>query len=100
MHSLRWISLLLMVVVVLGCGCNRHPASARECEAILSRLIDLELSESGYRDPVLRARWQEDLGRRLAPDLDRCRGREVRGSLSACLAAAKMSEEIVHRCLE
>lgn len=81
-------------------GCNGHPASASECSAILERLIDLELSESGYRDPVLRARWQQDLFRRFAPDLDRCRGREVRISLRTCLATAGSSEEIAHRCLD
>jgi hypothetical protein len=97
MHSLRWISLLMLVATT---GCDRHPASAGECEAILHRLIDLELSESGYRDPVLRTRWQQDLARRFAPDLDRCRGREVRASLLVCLPAARSSEGIVHRCLD
>jgi hypothetical protein len=93
---------LLLVVLVVGefLGCNRHPASADECEAILHRLIDLELSESGYRDPVLRTRWQQDLVRRFAPDLDRCRGRELRSSIRACIATARSSEEIVHRCLD
>ncbi len=94
--------LLLFVVLVAGelSGCNRHPARVDECEAILNRLIELELSESGYRDSVLRARWQQDLARRFAPDMDRCRGREVRGSLRTCLATARSSEEIVHRCLD
>ncbi len=93
---------LLLVVLVVGeiSGCNRHPASTDECEAILYRLIDLELSESGYRDPVLRMRWQQDLVRRFAPDLDRCRGRELRSSIRACIATAQSSEEIVHRCLD
>ena len=93
---------LLLVVLVGGeiSGCNRHPASTDECEAILHRLIDLELSEAGYRDPVLRTRWQLDLVRRFAPDLDRCRGRELRSSIRACIATARSSEEIVHRCLD
>jgi hypothetical protein len=97
MHSLRWIPLLVLFATT---GCTRHPASADECEAILHRLIDLELSESGYRDPVLRTRWQQDLIHRFAPDLDRCRGRKVRGSLGTCLATARSSEEIVHHCLD
>jgi hypothetical protein len=98
MHLLR---LFFLVLVVAGfSGCNRHPASDDECEAILHRLIDLELSESGYRDPVLRTRWQEDLVRRFSPDLNRCRGQKVRSSLWTCLATARSSEEIVHRCLD
>jgi protein TonB len=95
MHRLRWIPLLLLVAAA---GCKRHPASATECEAILQRLIELELSESGYHDPVLRARWQQDLLHRFASDLDRCRGLEVPNSLRACLAGAHHSEDIVHRC--
>jgi len=90
MHAVRWISLLLLLAAT---GCNRHPASAGECEAILNRLIELELNESGYRDPVLRARWQQDLVRRFAPDLDLCRGRDVPSSLRACLSKAYHSEE-------
>jgi hypothetical protein len=86
MHSLRWISLVLVVVV--GCGCNPHPASTGECEAILQRLVELELSEPGYRDPVLLTLWQQDLVRRFAPYLDRCRGREVPNSLRDCLTAS------------
>lgn len=98
MHLLRLIFLVLVLSELSGC--NRHPASADECEAILHRLVDLELTESGYGDPVLRTRWQQDLVRRFAADLNRCRGREVRSSLSTCLATARSSEEIAHRCLD
>jgi len=97
MHFWRWISL---VIAVVACGCNRHPASSGECEAVLQRLVELELNESGYRDTVLRARWQQDLARRFAPDLDRCRGREVPSSLRACLTKARHSEEIAHHCFD
>jgi hypothetical protein len=103
MHALRWISLVLVVLVVLvavGCGCNRHPASTGECEAIVLRLVELELGESGYQDPVLRIRWRQDLVHRFAPDLDRCRGREVPNALRACLTKAHHSEEIAHRCFD
>jgi hypothetical protein len=96
-------SRFLLWVVLVVCefsGCNRHPARADECEAILHRLIDLELSESGYRDPVLRTRWQQDLVRRFAPDLERCRGRKLRSSIRTCIATARSSEEMVHQCLD
>jgi hypothetical protein len=81
-------------------ACHRRPASIEDCHAVLERLVDLELSESGYRDPVLRTRWQQDLGRRFAPDLERCRGLTVRHDLRACLASARTPEEVTHRCLE
>ena len=67
---------------------------------MLNRLIDLELVESGYRDPALRARWLQNLERRFAPDLARCRNQKVRDDLHACLASARTPEEIVHRCLD
>ena len=95
---------LLLMLLALGAtassGCRRHPATPDDCRAVLDRIIDLELGESGYRDPVLRARWQRDLGRRFAPDLERCRGLTMRNDLGACLAAARSAEEIVHRCLD
>ena len=81
-------------------SCHRHTASTADCAAVLDRLVELELNESGYRDPVLGARWQKDLERRFGPDLARCRGLTVRNELGKCLTAAHSSEEITHRCLE
>ncbi len=99
MGLLRLLFLVLVVSAEFS-GCNRHPASVDDCKAILHRLVDLELSESGYRDPVLRTRWQQDLVRRFAPDLERCRGQKVRDSLLTCLATARSSEEVAHHCLD
>jgi len=89
--------LVLGAVAVLGCG--RHKATPDDCRAVLDRIIELELTESGYRDPVLRARWQQDLGRRFAPDLERCRGLTVKNDLRHCVENARTPEEIVHGCL-
>ena len=91
---------LIAVTSVVGAGCRRHAASAAECASVLDRLVEMELTESGYRDQILRARWQQDLGRRFAPDLERCRGQAVRDDLSACLVSARTSQEVTHRCLE
>jgi hypothetical protein len=91
---------LIAVTSVVGAGCRRHAASAAECASVLDRLVEMELTESGYRDQILRARWQQDLGRRFAPDLERCRGQAVRDDLSKCLVSAHTSEEVTHRCLE
>ena len=95
---------LLLAACVLGsiafAGCRRHPASAADCGAVLDRIIQLELTESGYRDPVLRARWQQDLARRFAPELTRCRGLTVQDDLGPCLGQARTPDEIVHRCLD
>jgi hypothetical protein len=91
---------LIVMLALAAPGCRRHAASTDDCNDVLNRLVDLELIESGYRDPALRARWQVDLARRFAPDLARCRNQEVRDDLHACLATARTPEEIVHRCLD
>jgi hypothetical protein len=91
---------LLAATSTFAAGCRRHSASAFECARVLDRLVEMELSESGYRDQALRARWQQDLERRFATDLERCRGLTVRDDLDECLASTRTSEEVTHRCLE
>jgi hypothetical protein len=81
-------------------GCHRHAASHADCRAVLDRLVDLELAESGYHDPALATRWRAELARRFEPDLARCRALRMRDDLAACLQRATSSEEIAHRCLE
>jgi hypothetical protein len=95
-----WFRHALLVSVLAVTGCRWHAATREECQAVLDRIVDLELTESGYRDPVLRARWQRELGRRFAPDLERCRGLTLRRDLRRCLAEARTPDEIVHRCLD
>jgi len=85
------------ILVVPACG--RRAATAADCRAMLDRLVDVELDESGFRDPVLRARSRDNFARRFAADLERCEGLMVPGDLKVCLAAARTTEEVVHRCL-
>jgi hypothetical protein len=81
-------------------GCHRHVASAADCRAVLDRLVELELKESGYRDPALAPRWQQELARRFAADLRHCQALRVRDDLPGCLRVAENPEEIAHRCLK
>lgn len=81
-------------------GCHRHTASAADCRAILDRLVALELKEQGFHDPALVPRWQEELARRFADDLRRCRAVRVGDDLDVCLRAAQNPEEIAHRCVK
>ena len=99
LNDLLCVGLIVMFVLAAS-GCRRHAATTEDCGDVLNRLIDLELVESGYRDPALRARWQQDLEHRFAPDLARCRNQKVRDDVRACLAGARTPEEIVHRCLD
>jgi hypothetical protein len=93
------LTALLSASAIIG-GCHRHVASASDCRAVLDRLVELELKESGYRDPSLAPRWQSELARRFEADLRRCQTLRVRDDLSSCLGLAGNAEEIAHRCLE
>jgi hypothetical protein len=90
---------LLVTISLMASGCARHRATPSDCAAILDRLVDLELSESGYRDPVVRARWQDDLRQRFSPDLEHCRKMTVPDDLVSCLATTNGAEDLTHRCL-
>ena len=93
---------LLGLILAAGglAGCHRRAATADDCRAVLERLIQLELAESGFRDPVLAARWTGTLDRELAPQLNGCVGRRVPIAVRACVAGARTAEEIAHRCLK
>ena len=92
---------ILIAVIALGAapGCRGRTATADDCRAILDRLIQIELAESGFHDPVLAERWQSNLERQLAPQFAGCQGKRVPADLRTCLAQARTQEEITHRCL-
>ena len=103
MNRMRRRSPITFVAIALlvSAGCGRHKATTADCRAVLDRIIELELSESpGYRDAVLRARWKSDLGRRFAPDIQRCQGLAVKNDLRRCLVDARSPDEMVHQCLD
>ncbi len=93
------LSLGLLWLGGAAAGCHSERASLQTCTEILDHLIELELRERGYRDPELARRKKRELATRFAPDLERCRGRLVRHDALECIARAKNTEEIGHRCL-
>ena len=95
----RTVALAGFLALVLG-GCHRHTATQADCRAILNRLVEMELTESGFHDPALVPRWQDELARRFEGDLRRCRAIRVRDDLAACLSAAQNPEQVAHRCVE
>jgi len=92
--------LILALAATASVGCRRHRAAQADCASILDRLVELELTESGYHDQVLRARWRTDLQQRLSGELERCRTFMVRDDLARCLSNATVPEDITHRCLK
>jgi hypothetical protein len=93
---------LLVATVLLAAlaGCHHHEATPADCRAILDRLVEMELAESGFHDPVLVPRWQGELAHRFDDDLRRCRSVRVRDDLPACLRAAQNPEQVAHRCMK
>ena len=98
----RWSALLIAGgVAALGAvgGCSRGDATVADCRAIFDRIVEIELSERGFRDPALALRKRDELAVLLAPELRRCVGRPLREGALACLRGAKSNEEVSHRCL-
>ena len=71
----RWV---VLAVPLLSLGCRSHQMTAADCQTVLDRIVDIELAESGYRDPVLSARRKAELRTRFAAELAVCEGRRVR----------------------
>lgn len=97
-----------LLVIGLGLGASAiyvwpqtftRRASIHDCEAILARIIVLELREQGYRDPALAARRAAELRTQFATDLARCVGRPLPASALECVKKAGSSEAISHHCL-
>jgi len=80
-------------------GCRREAATQAQCAEVLDRIIQLELAEQGFRDPVLVARKQVELRALLAPQLTACVDRRLPAGALECVRRARTAEEISHACL-
>lgn len=98
--SARQAIWMAAVAAALMAGCHRHVATEADCRAILDRLVEMELAESGFHDPALAPRWQDELARRFGDDLHRCRAVRVRDDLARCLREAQNPEQVAHRCIQ
>jgi hypothetical protein len=85
------------LVGVLACRSTR--ATADDCARILDKIVELELHERGFRDPVLLQRKRGEFHRRLGSELIECEGKLMRADAIACVKHATTTEEISHRCL-
>jgi hypothetical protein len=91
----------LLATVVAACvqSCTRERASEQQCHAIFDRIVEIELEEMGFRDPALAARHKTELQARYEPTLRGCVGHAISGRAMACVATAKTTEELSHKCL-
>ena len=96
----RTVRRMAIVLALSGLvACDRPRTTEADCQAILERIVALELRERGFSDPALVARKQAEMQRTLAGELHTCTGKRIRPKAMACVAEAASSEQISHRCL-
>ena len=94
-----WPVVTMIALVVVSCNMGKPAATAQDCRAILNRIVEIELAELGYRDPVLRAKKQSELAARYERELAACVGRPLATDALQCVEAATSTEQIAHDCL-
>ena len=87
---------------VSACG---HPATEAECQAIVERIVELELKAQKVTDPAeIAKRRGESLGTQgdsgKPAVLEGCVGRHITDRALACVRNADTASEITDRCLQ
>lgn len=80
-------------------SCTGERATEQQCHAIFDRIVEIELEEMGFRDPALAARHKTELRARYQSALRGCIGRDISAHALSCVATAKTTEELSHKCL-
>jgi len=94
------VSCVLSFCLTVGAsGCHRRHATEEDCARILDRIVEIELSERGFRDPILLERKRSTMHRLLDSELRECVGKRLNRTAISCVGHATSSEELSHRCL-
>ena len=91
-----WLGLWLTLSVA---GCTREGATEQQCHAIFDRIVEIELEEMGFRDAALASRRKQELRAQHHGAVRGCIGRPISADAIACVATAKTTEELSHKCL-
>ena len=92
------LALLCLLLGLAGCG-RRHVATQAECEAIVDRLVAMQIRQAGFRDPVLERKRADELRPRLAAQLAACRRLSLPDSVLTCARDATSPRALAHECL-
>jgi len=87
-----WLCFILM-------GCQTHPATQKDCETLVDRLVDVELSNRGFNDPVLTQKKRSYFRMQFADEIAHCIGRPLYKNSLTCTKTAPSTEAIAHQCL-
>jgi hypothetical protein len=89
--------LLAAAGLVVGCG---RPATQGDCDEIVGRITELELSEAKTGDPADVARQIVETKREFQAKAKReCVGKRITSHALACVRGAKTAQEVVRECL-
>lgn len=92
-------ALVALLFTVCLQSCTRERATEQQCHAIFDRIVEIELEEMGFRDVVLAARRKDELRARYQNAVRGCIGRDISARAMSCVATAKTTEELSHKCL-
>jgi len=93
--------LLFVLPIISTVACTRSRKATREdCEKIVESIIDLELTEIGYRDPTLNQLKKEAFKKTYAKNIAECTGKRLNLGAMHCIRSAKSAEAISHECLQ
>lgn len=100
-HRRRMRSLSAVLLMwVSSLGCSREPATQQQCQLILDRIVELELAEMGFADPVLLGRTQAEVRGRYRTELEACVGKPISEDAMDCAMRAQSAEELSHDCMK
>lgn len=93
----------LHIVAALGAfmlsACVAQRATEEDCATILDRIVELEIEELGYVDPVLSERYRASLTARYATRISECIGRPIPPGALECIQQMDTAEAVSHDCL-
>lgn len=93
----RW---LVMLASALLAACGR-PATQEDCDFIVGRIAELELSDTKSADPAEVAKQVAETKHEFQAKAKReCVGKRVTERALRCVRGAKTAEEIVRECLD
>ncbi len=89
---------LLASVLAVACG---KPATAEDCERIVTRITELQLKEANISEPNnVKAQVEETKQRFSEAAQKECIGRRISASSLECVESATSARQIVEECFD
>ena len=98
-----FVHLMLVSLALLGgaMATSCHRASQTECEAIVERIVRLELSaQKGVRGDDLDQRVKQTLAAKQPQLVAGCVGKRVSSGALTCIQQATTSQDVTDKCLQ